>query len=260
MPSKRTNQLGTGIAAVVLAGIAPASRAANHAIDINEVFSNADGTVQYVELIARANNQTNLPPTRIDAQNADGTVTTLVFDFTAQFPDLNAGETILIASPGFEGAVGFAPDFVMPANGLIPTTNGRVIYFRHSNNTELDAVAYGAFTGNNGVFGAPAPTLPTDGCTSLTRVVNGQNNANDFVNNQFGTPMRNDGTTVTLECPPPGCPGDVSGDGATNTTDLNIVLTDFGCTGAGCAGDVNDDGVTDSTDLNIVLTDIGCVE
>jgi len=56
---------------------------------------------------------------------------------------------------------------------------------------------------------------------------------------------------------PPACAGDIDGDGDTDSTDLNIVLTDFGCE-TGCAGDADGDGDTDSTDLNIVLTDFGC--
>lgn len=66
--------------------------------------------------------------------------------------------------------------------------------------------------------------------------------------------------TVSLNefTPTPTCPGDADGDGDTDSTDLNIVLTAFGCAGGGCAGDLDGDGDTDSTDLNIVLTDFGC--
>lgn len=52
--------------------------------------------------------------------------------------------------------------------------------------------------------------------------------------------------------------GDMDGDLDVDSTDLNIVLTAFGCTGPGmCAGDADCDGDTDSTDLNIVLTNFG---
>jgi len=62
--------------------------------------------------------------------------------------------------------------------------------------------------------------------------------------------------------PPPDCPGDVDGSGEVNSTDLNIVLTVFGCTvppQIACAGDADGDGDADSTDLNIVLTAFGSV-
>lgn len=56
---------------------------------------------------------------------------------------------------------------------------------------------------------------------------------------------------------PPACTGDIDGDQDVDSTDLNILLTDFGCPGPGCAGDADGDGDTDSTDLNIVLSVFG---
>jgi hypothetical protein len=59
---------------------------------------------------------------------------------------------------------------------------------------------------------------------------------------------------------PPGCVGDLNGDGRTDLTDLGILLADFGCVAPGpCVGDLNNDGRTDLTDLGILLGDFGCV-
>jgi len=59
---------------------------------------------------------------------------------------------------------------------------------------------------------------------------------------------------------PPACPGDVDGDNDVDSTDLNIVLTDFACAPPNpCTGDADGDGDTDSTDLNIVLSAFGDV-
>jgi hypothetical protein len=50
-------------------------------------------------------------------------------------------------------------------------------------------------------------------------------------------------------------PGDASGDGAVNGTDLNIVLSNYNQTGRQWAqGDFNGDGSVDGADLNIVLS------
>ncbi len=54
------------------------------------------------------------------------------------------------------------------------------------------------------------------------------------------------------------CPGDLNGDGATNVTDLLLLLGDYACTGS-CAGDANNDGATNVTDLLLLLGDYGCV-
>ncbi len=53
------------------------------------------------------------------------------------------------------------------------------------------------------------------------------------------------------------CPGDVNGDGATDLSDLALILADFGCSG-GCTADLTGDGNTDLSDLAIVLGDFGC--
>jgi len=56
--------------------------------------------------------------------------------------------------------------------------------------------------------------------------------------------------------PPPACTGDLDGDLDVDSTDLNILLSDFGCLSA-CPGDADGDDDTDSTDLNIILSVFG---
>jgi hypothetical protein len=55
------------------------------------------------------------------------------------------------------------------------------------------------------------------------------------------------------------CPTDLDGSGTTDSADLNIVLSGFGCVGGGCTGDVDGDGDTDSADLNELLAAFGSV-
>jgi hypothetical protein len=58
---------------------------------------------------------------------------------------------------------------------------------------------------------------------------------------------------------PPGCVGDLNGDGRTDLADLGILLADFGCTPPpNCVGDLDGDGDTDLADLGILLADFGC--
>ena len=76
---RRVGRPGRGLLflmGTVLAVAAPAF-AAQHFIDINEVYTNADGSVQYVELIALAPFQSVLAPTSIRAFNADGSAPSL---------------------------------------------------------------------------------------------------------------------------------------------------------------------------------------
>jgi hypothetical protein len=166
----------------------------NHLIDINEFYSNADGTLQFVELIALANFQTNLGPTHIGCANSDSSVAQQVLDFLTTYPLLDIGETILVATAAFQGAAGFAPDFVMP-DGRIFLTSGRLKFDHDAPNIflDIDAVAYGNYTGPNTGYGLPAAALPSDGFHSLTRTGPGNNNADDF-DSLPNSPRRNDGT------------------------------------------------------------------
>lgn len=67
---------------------------------------------------------------------------------------------------------------------------------------------------------------------------------------------------VNCPCDPPGpINPDRDGDCDVDSTDLNIVLTDFDCPNSSpppCEGDADGDGDTDSTDLNIILTSLPC--
>jgi len=85
--------------------------------------------------------------------------------------------------------------------------------------------------------------------------------AKQFASRQHAEPLFRPALLIEFTPPTP-CAGDADNDGDTDSTDLNIVLTAFGCgTGSpegACAGDIDGDGDTDSTDLNIILSDFGC--
>lgn len=186
---------------------AAADPQAFHIVDINEVYSNADGTRQFVELISGSIGQNQLAATWLIALNSDGTDTNIVFDFTAAFlPGFNTNETILLATAGLQSDLGITADFTIPDNSLF-LGSGRVIFEDPPPFPQMvDAVAYGAYTGSNTNFGSPTAALPSNGCASLRR------NTQDFTlpkDNalQWGiaanaTPRAHDGSTATITCPP----------------------------------------------------------
>jgi hypothetical protein len=53
------------------------------------------------------------------------------------------------------------------------------------------------------------------------------------------------------------CPGDINGDGVTDTADLGILISNFGLLGFSPT-DLNGDGVTDTADLGILISNFGC--
>ncbi|MCI0650420.1 MAG: hypothetical protein L0Z55_00905 [Planctomycetes bacterium] len=247
--------------------LAPAPAAAdNHITHIEEVFSNADGTLQWVEIQADGPFQTNFSVTKVFSYNADGSVETEVFDFAVDFPGLGSGESILLATAGFEAEYGFAPDVVIDDNSLT-LGSGRVA-FKHDMpcgvivDCEIDAVAYGDFTGDNGVYGDPAAELPSDGCSALVRTGSGASSALNF-DVEIATPENLDGDTVTVECeeppPPPGnqfVRGDANGDGIVALPDVLQALSYLFLNGtAPCidAIDFDNDGAAGLLDIIGVL-------
>ncbi len=68
-----------------------------------------------------------------------------------------------------------------------------------------------------------------------------------------------DGTTCEASC---ACPGDITGDGATDTGDFNVLATQFGTGEPDCRartqGDLNCDGLVNAADFNILAGNFGC--
>ena len=66
-------------------------------------------------------------------------------------------------------------------------------------------------------------------------------------------------TSFSFVTIPPPCPGDINGDGHTNTIDLGILLAHFGqSVTPNTNGDLNGDGVVNTLDLAVVLNNFGC--
>ena len=239
--------------------VVPASSvmASNHFIDVNEVYSNADGSVQYVELITTGVGQAFLGKTILKSFNADGSVEETVFDFIATYPPFQGlgtvGLTLLVATAGFEAEFGFDPDFV--AQGQLFSPDGRILYQLETTGLEIDAVAHGNYTGPNGIFGSPAPALPTDGCMSLTRI-NGSNNNSIAWDILPPTPTRTDGTTGTaISCGPleDFIRGDSNGDGTFNALIDAVHLLTFGFSGGGAPPCMESADVDGSGSVNALV-------
>ena len=137
--------------------VAPA-RATFHTYQIDQIFSNADGTVQFVVLheVAGANGQNFLAGHTLTSSSG-GTVKTYTFPTNlAGSMDMGYGmmdaptafTRVLIATQGFAALGVVAPDYVIP-NGFLPLANGTVNY------AQVDQISYGS--------------LPTDGVTGINR-------------------------------------------------------------------------------------------
>jgi hypothetical protein len=173
---------------ILLAGLAllalPAG-ATYHTFQIDEVFSSADGTIQYVVLHESAgmDGQNMLGGKALVATGTGGVPVYYLFPFNLPggscgyygcTPAPTARKHVLIASQGFAALGLLTPDYVMP-NGFLPIGGGTLNY------AAVDQWTFGA--------------LPADGTSALFR--DGSTRVNSATNFIGGT------VSVTAAAPPP---------------------------------------------------------
>jgi hypothetical protein len=140
-----------GLAVVVLlyAAATPSTHAAFHFWQMHEVFSNASGTVQFIEMQDSAGGEIFTNGFTMSA-NSDGNVQSVILT------NLITGNTpgsLLFATPGFAALPGgVTPDFPIPANFFNPNATNLTFSFDGSG----DSIT---FTG---------ASLPKNGINSLT--------------------------------------------------------------------------------------------
>jgi uncharacterized protein DUF5648 len=114
---------------LLLAGVAllaqPTS-ASFHLIHIDELYSNADGSLQYVVLIGDASGQNFLAGHTIISQHGSNAQKSVTFGNNLPSGSTN-GRRILIATQSFAALGLVAPDYVVP-DRFLPTDGGTVVY------------------------------------------------------------------------------------------------------------------------------------
>ena len=154
-----SNHLSFGFA-LACALVAFPAAAEFHTFVIEEIFSNADGTIQYVVLHESLGfNGENFLGGQTFTATSGMTTNTYVFNrdlpggemgggYGMPMPSPTAHARVLIATQGFAALGLVTPDYVIP-NGFIPLANGTINY------AGVDQVSYTA--------------LPTDGTSAITR-------------------------------------------------------------------------------------------
>jgi hypothetical protein len=133
-------------AALVALGFAQLATASFHLFRIEQIYSNADGTVQFVVLHESfgANGENFWAGQSLMATGGGATRT---FTFPSNLPSsATAGRRVLVATQGFAALGIVTPDYVIP-NGFLSTGAGSV------NFANVDIVGYGS--------------LPTDGVNAI---------------------------------------------------------------------------------------------
>ncbi len=226
----RTVTGGCAVFALVALIGSPAG-AASHSWRVNEVFSNADGTIQFIELKEccgfAAENAVGLK--RIVSQ-----ATGNVYVIPGNVAGSTAAKSLLFATAGYAALGGPQPDFPLNPlpDGFFDVTGDTVRY-----GINPPANQYSFFN-----FGA----VPTDGCNSM-------NSTGPAVATNTPKNFSNATGTVFAE------PADINGDQAVNVLDLVALLLCFGQSAApNClAEDINGDGSVNVLDLIALLLKFG---
>ena len=148
---------------IILFLLSNSVNAAFHIWDISEVYSNQDGTVQYVALFCPSNNQQFLAGHDL-AATSDGNTVTFTFPGNSGSPTMN--KNLLIATSNFAALPGaVTPDFILPDNFINPNATSITVDF----GVGQDAIT---FAGTD---------LPNDGINSIDdSIVSGINSPTNF--------------------------------------------------------------------------------
>ena len=213
--------------------------AGSHLWRINEVFSNTDGTVQFIELHEINGAQREWGLTHCWFESIE---TGNVFRFPRNLSEPTGRKYLLLATEAFAALSGApTPDYIIPDR-----------FF----SIDKDTLWYGPAQNYDNFVFRPGD-LPTDGVNSIQIT---QYAPNNFTRDQFETransPTNFRGETGSIEVIPPAAPtfvrGDCNDDSAINISDATfLLLALFGSGDPPSCDDTcdsNDDGAFDISD------------
>ncbi len=169
-----------GIFAAAAFSLSGSAHASFHLYDIQEVFSNSDGSVLFVELFTTSSGQQNLASHTLRFEILAAIQNTLPLSTLATD---SANKAILIGTANLSTLYGITPDFVIPAQFFTPGPNNFLNFAEGTDRVNLTL-------------------LPTNGTSSLNGLIadSGQTSASTSVNAQ-ATPRNYAGQTVTIPEP-----------------------------------------------------------
>jgi serralysin len=191
------------IVSVLVLPITPAW-CAFHLWKVQEVFTNANGSVQFIELVNGAATTEHDISGHFVRSTADGTPTTLTFPGDLPNPPSTANRHVLLATPGFAALAGVTPDYEIPTSFInLNATNYSVVFDFFDTN----------FTFNSAL-------LPKDGLNSLRD--HNPAGATAHIVAETNTPTNFQGVTGFVPPPIPPNNGDYNGDLTVNAADYTV--------------------------------------
>jgi hypothetical protein len=242
------------LAAAAIVALAPTVAQANfHLWQVKEVFSNHDGSVQFIELFNSFSNEQFISGHAVRA-NSDGAIKNYPFtgNLTVPAGGTTAGKHMLLATPGFAAlAGGVTPNFTLPD----PAVNGP---FFDPNATSITIT----FDGSSDSFAFAGATLPTDGINSLTDAnAFGSPNNPTNIGATMNSPTNFAGAVGSVDVPPPPVTtGDYNLDTVVNAADYTVWRDSLGQNvDPGTGADGEPDGTIDVADYTFWKQRFGTV-
>src|SRR6185503_11469149 len=150
----------------------------SHQFKINELYTDASGTIQYIELVVGNFNNENLFSGQTITVTQGPTSHTLVFG--SDLPSsLTANKSVLIATQGFADLGIVTPDYIVPSGFLF--INGGTVNYGNG----ADSVVYGPLPTDGTLSvdrtGATAVSSPTDFAGMTGHLITGDHGNNDLI-------------------------------------------------------------------------------
>jgi hypothetical protein len=208
--SRQCFYLATFIAICVAFGAATRSaKAAFHLWQVKEVFTNASGSVQFVEMFDSFSGETSTSGLTLTA-NSDGNIKTFKFPSSLSH---NTPGSLLIATTGFGSLPGaVTPDFTFDQS-TTPITGS----FFNPNATNLTFT----FSGSSDSMSFTGASLPRDGIHSLTDAgATGFPPGTPNISSGVNSPTNLLGNSGSVNVPPPS--GDYNGNHTVDAGDYDI--------------------------------------
>ena len=118
--------------------VTPTLRAAQHLWDFQEIYTNSDGTLQFIEMASDSESQQFLGGFTITIKQGATILNTFTFSTDLALNSPLAGhpntasttlnQTMLIATANFTSLFGIVPDYILPA-GFLTTGVGKTLNF-----------------------------------------------------------------------------------------------------------------------------------
>jgi hypothetical protein len=219
--------------AISLFLVANSAQAAFHLWTFSEFFSNADGSVQFIEMVSSGPFETVAGSAEIRTTSGS------VFDFPANLTGNTSNRRLLIATPGFADLPGaVTPDFTLPKTSFFDPAGDTIRLFQPSFN-EFHSRTF--------------TSVPTDGIMSR----NYPPPAGTLANN---TPTNYLGAAGSINLAPPATTGDYNGDLTVDAADYTVWRDTLGnAVDPGEDADGDGDGMIDEGDYEFWKSNFGDV-